>query len=311
MIYILVLQGINGFRMFQPQHLSRPALRRFRNPMNIYYVNGAYMPASEATIPVDDLALLRGYGVFDLLRTFQGKPMFLKEHLARLKQSAAKIDLEFPWTQKQLIEIVRQTLARNPQGEYNIRLVVTGGSSPDFITPQGQPRLLVLVTPFAEQPQWWYTDGVKVITTTAIERHIPGAKSIDYIPATIALKNAKRQGAVEAIYMDRDRNIQEGTTSNLFVFKGNQLLTPAEGVLKGITRQVVLQLCEPMFEVVMRNLRYDEFVAADEVFITGTKKGLVPVIQVDETTIGDGRPGSRTRQVMQALQDYIAACFSE
>jgi branched-chain amino acid aminotransferase len=107
---------------------------------------------------------MRGFGVFDLLRTLNGKPLFLKEHIQRLQASARRIGIELPWTPQTLIDIVMQTLQRNAFEESNIRIVVTGGSSPDFITPQGKPRLLVLVSGSPVLPQWWYTDGVKIIT---------------------------------------------------------------------------------------------------------------------------------------------------
>ncbi len=273
--------------------------------MGIYYIDGEFVPADEAVIPVNDLAVLRGYGVFDFLRTYEGKPFFLKEHIERLKQSARQIDLDFPWSYSKLAAVVMQTLNQNNYSEANIRIVVTGGASPDFITPQGKPRLLVLVTPAQKLPVWWYENGVKIITTFA-ERFIPGAKSINYIPATIALKKARKQNAVEAIYIDRDGFVQEGTTSNIFAFIGDKLVTPGREILAGITRHVVLTLTEDIFDTEIRDIKKDELLKADEVFITGTNKGLVPVVQVDDTIIGDGKPGVRTRQVMETLAEYNA-----
>ena len=107
--------------------------------MGIFYVDGAFVPAEDAKIPVDDLAVLRGFGVFDLMRTYGGKPFFLEAHLARLRHSAEQISLHFPWTQGQLAAVVQETLARNDYPEANIRIVVTGGSSTDFMTPEGKP----------------------------------------------------------------------------------------------------------------------------------------------------------------------------
>ena len=114
--------------------------------MNIYYVDGKFVPADQAVIPVDDLAIWRGIGVFDLLRTLSGRPLFLKEHVERLENSAREINLNLPWSQEQICRIVLDTLARNTVDEANIRIIVTGGSSPDFMTPAGKPRLIVLVT---------------------------------------------------------------------------------------------------------------------------------------------------------------------
>jgi branched-chain amino acid aminotransferase len=269
-----------------------------------YYVDGQFVPASEAVIPVDDLAIMRGFGVFDLLRTLNGKPLFLEEHITRLQTSARQIGMELPWTSQKLIDIVMQTLQRNSFEESNIRIVVTGGSSPDFITPQGKPRLLVLITRAPELPRRWYTEGVKIITF-ASERSIPGAKSIDYVTATIALKQARDQNAIEALYVDRNGYVREGTTSNLFAFYGDILVTPDRGILSGITRKAVLDLAAKMTDVELRNVRLNDLLTADEVFITGTNKMIVPVVQIDATTIGTGRPGKNTQRLMDALKKRI------
>ena len=280
--------------------------------MSIYYIDGAFVPASQAVIPVDDLAVLRGYGVFDLVRTYGGKPFFLKEHIERLRNCAAEIGLHMPWTTRELTGIVKKTLAKNSHRESNIRIVVTGGSSPDFTTPQDKPRLLVLVSPLPELPETWYSDGVKIITRVT-ERFKPGAKSINYIPATVALEEARRKGAIEALYLDRQDFVLEGTTSNIFAFVGQTLITPGRDILSGITRQVVLAVAAEQFEVEIRDISRQELLQADEVFIAGTNKGVVPVIQVDETVIGRGAPGPLTRTSTSLTPNLIAfsaACWA-
>ena len=273
--------------------------------VEIYYIDGKFVSSDQAVIPVNDLALLRGYGIFDFLRTYNGRPIFLEEHIERLEQSAKQIGLDLLWSKAQLVDIVNQTLNKNSYRESNIRVVVTGETSPDYITPQGKPRLLVLVTELPEQPQWWYTDGVKVITIYS-KRNIPGAKSIDYIPATIALREARGKNAIEAVYVDRDGYVLEATTSNLFIFRGDTLMTPGKAVLSGITRKVVLRITADIFRAEIRDITVDEFLTADEAFITGSNKEIVPVVKVDDTTIGDGRPGHRTRVVREKFAAYTA-----
>lgn len=274
--------------------------------MPIYYVDGQFVPAEQAVIPVDDLAVIRGIGVFDLLRTHHGKPLFLKEHVNRLIASARQIHLDLPWSHDEICRVAIETLNRNQLDEANIRIIATGGSSPDFMNPQGRPRLLVLVTPLPKLPQWWFDRGIKVITLH-IERRIPGAKSIDYIPAAMALRKAHAQGAVEAIYVDRDGRALEGTTCNLFAVIDGRLVTPGSGILSGITRQVVLEVARKLLPVDERDLPRTELVAAREVFITGTSKGVVPVVQIDDDPIADGRPGPETRRIMAALDAYVDA----
>lgn len=273
--------------------------------MDIYYVDGTFVPADEAVVPVNDLALLRGYGVFDLVRTYGGKPFFLQAHIRRLIHSAGEIDLHLPWSEAELTEVVLETLRRNAHPEANIRMVVTGGPSPDFMTPQGKPRLLVLVTPAPALPAQWYNDGVGIVTVE-VERYKPGAKSINYIPATIALKAARKKGAIEAVYIDREGFVLEGTTSNIFAFFKGRLVTPGRGILSGVTRQVVLDIAKDLYDVDIRDLSLEEMLAADEVFITGTNKGLVPVVQVDGRTIGNGRPGEQVKAVMAKMASLTA-----
>lgn len=273
--------------------------------MNIYYVDGKFVPADQAVIPVDDLAILRGIGVFDLLRTYNSKPYFLKEHVARLLSSASKFNLKVPWSHTNICQVVLDTLARNNLPEANIRIIITGGSSPDFMTPQGKPRMIVLVSTLPKLPQWWYSRGVKVITIKA-KRHMPGAKSIDYLPATMALRQAEASKAMEAIYLDDTDNALEGTTSNLFAFIGKNLVTPGRDILSGITRKVVMEIVRDHYRLEVRDLPITELLKAREVFITGTNKGLVPVVQVDDTVIGDGRPGPQTVHIMSLLENHTA-----
>ena len=273
--------------------------------MSIYYVNGEFLSEAEAKIPIDDLSILRGYGIFDYMRTYNGKPVFLKHHLERLRHSAGQIGLDLPWSSEELAEIVGQTLNRNNNDESFIRIVVTGGSSPDFMTPQSNPRLLVFVNPLKKFPEAWATDGVKIITMNFV-RNIPGAKSIDYIQAIMAQKKAREQGALEVVYVNRQNNVLEGTTSNIFAFMGEELITPGNLILSGITRKTVLELTEGKMKVVVRDVGLDELFMAEEVFITSSSKGALPVVQVNDRQIGSGKPGKRTRKIMDEFFAHAA-----
>lgn len=272
---------------------------------NIFYVDGEFVSSSDAALPVTDLAILRGYGVFDFFRTYGGKPFHLDEHLQRLRRSAALIDLELPWAHEEIKAIVIETVARNNLPECNVRILVTGGATDDFITPKDEPRLMVMVTPAAPPATHYYNDGAKVVTFET-ERYIPGAKTINYIPAIRAMKRARAVEAVEAIYVNRDGHALEGTTTNLFAFIGDKLVTPGDGILWGITRSVVLELAQEMFPLEMRVLPVQELLTADEVFITASNKQVMPIVQVDETVIGDGKPGPRTKQIMAKFAEFTS-----
>lgn len=270
--------------------------------MNIYYIDGDYVEAQAARLPVDDLSVLRGFGVFDFLRTYGGRPFHLEDHLARLKRSAELIGLEVGRPLAEIAAIVHETLGRNGYTEANIRIVLTGGSSPDCFLPAGRPRLLVMVTPLVPPPEAWYRDGVEIITTP-YSRYLPGAKSINYIPAIHAMQGARRQGAVEVLYVKPDGRVTECTTSNLFAVVGGRLLTPETDLLPGITRQVLLGLDLPL-PAQIADLSLDALHAAEEVFLTASNKEVVPVVGIDQRPVADGRPGKRTREAMDRFRDY-------
>ena len=275
--------------------------------MNIYYVDGQFVEEHQAVIPVDDLSVLRGYGIFDFLRTYNGVPFHLEDHLLRLQRSARLIGLQLPHSQAALAEIVRETLARNNHLESNIRIVVTGGLSPDGITPGTSPRLLVMVGAVKPMPAEWYTAGAKIVTCH-VERFMPGAKSINYIPAILCQAEARSRQAIEAVYVDRDGYLLEGTTSNLFALRGNTFITPpCDRILPGITRQVVLELSRREFTVEERHLHRDEVRLLDEAFLTSSTKEVAPVISIDSLSIGSGQPGSRTLRIMELFREYTAA----
>ncbi len=271
---------------------------------SIYYVNGEYVRASEGTLPVVDLAILRGYGVFDYLRTYNGVPFQLMRNIRRLRTSAGVIELAVPWSDEEIHDIVMETVKRNGYDEASVRIVVTGGETLDFITPEDKPRLIVMVEPMKPLPAEWYTEGVKIITMHE-ERQLPAAKSLNYIPAIIAQKRARAAGGVEAIYVDGDGYAREGTTTNLFAFYGNTLVTPPpSGILPGITRETLLRVLEGEYAVDVRELTLEELLMADEVFITAANKRVTPVVTIDEHTIGNGRVGELTRHVMELFDVY-------
>ena len=274
--------------------------------MGIYYIDGNFVDEKEAVLPVSDLAILRGFAVFDFLRTYNGRPFHLEAHLKRLRNSAALIGLSCPWSLEELTRVVDQTLAHNSYPESNIRLLVTGGDSEDSISPGQHPRLLVMVRPVAPHPQIWYEEGIKIITAR-LNRYIPGAKSTDYIRAIVTLKDAQAAGAVESVYVNTDDQVLEGTTSNLLLVSSGTVITPAEEILPGITKDVLLEIMKPEVSVELRPVSRSELLASDEVFLASSTKEVVPVVQVDDQVIGDRRVGKTTRRVMELFKAYTDA----
>ena len=276
---------------------------RREKDMGIYYIDGHFVDESEAVLPVTDLAILRGYAVFDFLRTYNGHPFHLEAHLQRLRNSAALIGLGCPWSLEELITIVDQTLAKNNNAESNIRLLITGGESEDSISPGQNPRLLVMVRPVKAFPEIWYTEGVKIITAR-LNRYIPGAKSTDYIRAIVTLQDAEATGAIESVYVNMADQVLEGTTSNLFIVRNHSVITPADEILPGITRDVLLDLLKQEVPLELRPVPRQELLESDEVFMASSTKEVVPVVQVDDRTIGNRTPGPVTLKAMEFFRNY-------
>ena len=275
--------------------------------MDTYYIGGEFLDDTAASISVKDIVVLRGFGVFTFLSTYKKRPFRLKEHVRRLVSSADTIGMELGHSETEICAIVEETVRRNSHhDESNIRIVYTGGVTADGVTPLGKGILMVMVTPRLILPDWWYTRGIKVITVD-IERFMPLAKSTNYLAAVYALRQAKKQQAIEALYVDRDNRILEGTTTNFYFFKGDTLVTPSNDILPGITRGVLLELAEGHFEVQLRDVHRSELATMEEVFISASNKEVVPVVKVDDLTIGDGKPGRNTRKIMQLFRAYTDA----
>jgi branched-chain amino acid aminotransferase len=272
----------------------------------VCYVNGEYLPYERASLPIGDLGIVRGYGVFDLFRTYGGVPFRMREHLDRLKRSADSLGLGMPCGLEELEALVWQTLARNNLPEAVVRVVVTGGPSADSLVPEGHPSLAILVRPPPNYPKSYYEEGASVVTVP-MERFMPATKSLSYIPAVLANRRAREAGAVEAVYINRGGEPTEGTTTNLFVFEGDRLVTPREGILLGITREVVLEAARGSFKVEEKPVSPEGWERAEEIFLCGTTKEIMPVVRVDGRTIGTGRPGSRTRLLMDRFSIYVGS----
>jgi branched-chain amino acid aminotransferase len=275
--------------------------------MDIYYIDGQFVDEDKAVVSAKDLVVLRGFGVFDSLITYNKKPFLLKEHVERLQNSAKHIGLEIKPGNEEIRRITEETIKRNPHHkESKIRIIYTGGISSDGVTPEGNGSLMVMVTPRRKLPDHWYTDGAKIITVD-IERTLPSAKSTTYLSGIYSLAQAKQKNAIESIYVDRHDRVLEGTTTNFFMFRDNRLITAGQDILPGVTRSVILELAEGQFEVEIRDIDKEELPSADEIFITASNKEVVPVTKVNDLIIGDGKPGPQTREMMKLFRDYTTA----
>jgi branched-chain amino acid aminotransferase len=162
---------------------------------------------------------------------------------------------------------------------------------------------MVMVTPKLELPPRWYTDGAKIITVD-VERFLPSAKSTCYLSAVHAVQQAKKQKAIEAVYVDRNNRILEGTTTNFFFVKKNRLVTSHRDILPGITRSVIIELAKDFYGVETRDIDSSEVYDMEEVFITASNKEVIPIVKINDLQIGNGRVGEHTRRIMQMFRDY-------
>lgn len=267
----------------------------------MYYVNGDYVKEEDAKISILDLAILRGFSIFDYLRTYNGRPFHLYEHLLRLQYSAKQLGLTLPKTLAEIEEIVHSVQKQNNLFEASIKILVTGGISQDQFTPSSLSNLIVFAYPLTTYPSSRFNDGIRVITTP-LSRSLPASKTTQYTSAIVALQNKEAQ---EALYLNAKNEILEATTSNFFAFKNGVLYTCAsEEILIGITREVVLKLAAPHFPIEMRALHYNEIADMDEAFITASNKEVMPVVQIDSHKIGNGKVGPKTQLIMQLFRDY-------
>jgi branched-chain amino acid aminotransferase len=262
------------------------------------------VPASQAALPLNDLGIVRGYGIFDLLRAYGTTPFRLRDHVLRLESSAQQIGLALPWSTEDLERIVLDTYAANPIPDAAVRIVVTGGPSDNFMMPGNRPSLVVMIHPPSPPSASQYEQGVKVVCAL-IGRMLPTVKSINYLTAIMAMQEASKAGAVEAIYLDDQDRVTEGTRSNLFVVRGQRLITAREGILKGITRQVVMEVAAPEFEIVESPIHYRDLAHVDEAFLTSTTKEVLPVAQIDDIVLSNGRPGPVTQRIAELFRAYV------
>jgi branched-chain amino acid aminotransferase len=264
------------------------------------YVNGQFVPA-DFTIPMNDLGLLRGYSVFDFCRAAHGKPFLLEKYLARFRRSATMVGLEVNETDESLTEAIARLIRESELQSAGIRLLLTGGFTPDGITPV-VPNLIILLETLVEPSGEIMQTGISVMSHE-YQRDMPEVKSTNYLMA-LKLRSAQlKQGAQDVLYY-HDNQLLELTRNNFFIVRENVIITPDSRILMGITRQTVLDLARQQYRVEERPVHLPELWEADEAFSTGTNKKIVPVVRVDDRIIGDGTVGPVTKNIYNAFRAF-------
>ena len=300
-------EGVNSALCKRRMRAQAPA-----QPMALkIWLDGRLVEEEEAKISVFDHGLLYGDGVFEGIRFYRGRVFRLEEHVRRLFASARAIMLTPAWTSEEVSGAVCETIRVNGLEDGYVRLVITRGRGGLGLNPYlcERPSMIVIASTMELYPEEYYERGLDLVTC-ATRRPTPGAlspqvKSLNYLNNIMAKVEALGAGAIEGLILNEQGFVAECTGDNIFVVRNGGVLTPpvVDGALTGITRGVVFELAAELgMEIGERSLtRYDVY-TAEECFLTGTAAEIIPVVTLDRRMIGTGRPGDRTRRLMEAFR---------
>ena len=279
----------------------------------LIYIDGEFLPKAEAKVSVFDHGLLYGDGVFEGIRSYNGRVFKLDEHLERLYDSAKSIMLQIPISIETMKETVLETLRRNHLTEAYIRLIVTRGVGDLGLDPDKcpKPSIIIIADKIALYPQKFYEDGLEIVTVSVRRNYAeainPRIKSLNYLNNILAKIEGKQAGAEEVLMLNAEGYVVECSGDNIFWIKKETLVTPPVhmGILEGVTRNSVLDLARDAGMKVEERVftRHDLYIA-DECFLTGTAAEVIPVVKIDRRTIGDGHPGKITQRLISAFRQY-------
>ncbi|TFE03630.1 MULTISPECIES: branched-chain-amino-acid transaminase [Jeotgalibacillus] len=280
----------------------------------LIFLDGEYVTKENAKISVYDHGFLYGDGVFEGIRSYDGNVFRLEEHLVRLYDSAKSILLEIPYTKEEMKQIVIETLRKNNLTNGYIRLVVSRGVGNLGLDPFTckRPSVIVIAESLALFPKKLYETGIEIVTVASRRNRSdvlsPKVKSLNYLNNILVKIEAGLAGVPEALMLNDQGYVAEGSADNIFIVRGNKILTPPGyvGALEGITRNAIIELAKKkgyqMEEAVFT--RHDVYVA-DEVFLTGTAAEVIAVVKVDGRQIGEGEPGKVTKDLLKEFRELV------
>jgi branched-chain amino acid aminotransferase len=279
------------------------------------YISGKFVPQEDAKISVFDHGLLYGDGVFEGLRSYGGKVFRLQEHIKRLYESAQAIWLKIPMSQGEMCDAVNEAVRINKIGDGYIRLVVTRGAGTLGLDPNrcSNPQVIIIADSISLYPPEIYEKGLEIVTVS-VQRMSPAAlspriKSLNYLNNILAKIEGLQAGCIEALMLNHKGEVAECTGDNVFLVRDGVLMTPPfeAGILAGITRNAVIEIARGAgIDVREMPLTKHDVYIADECFLTGTAAEVVPVVKVDNRTIGTGKPGPMTRDLEKRFKKLTA-----
>lgn len=279
----------------------------------LIYIDGEFLPKAEAKVSVFDHGLLYGDGVFEGIRSYNGRVFKLDEHLERLYDSAKSIMLQIPIPIETMKERVLETLRLNHLTEAYIRLVVTRGVGDLGLDPDKcpMPSIIIIADKIALYPPKFYEEGLEIVTVSIRRNYAeainPRIKSLNYLNNILAKIEGKQAGAEEVLMLNAEGYVVECSGDNIFWIKNEVLVTPPVhmGILEGVTRNSVIDLArEAGMQVEERVFTRHDLYIADEIFLTGTAAEVIPVVKVDQRVIGDGQPGKVTQKLIAAFRQF-------
>jgi branched-chain amino acid aminotransferase len=264
---------------------------------------------------VYDHGLLYGDGVFEGIRAYDGVVFKLKEHIERLYSSAHTIMMQIPMAQKEMIQAVLDTLKKNKLSNSYIRLVVTRGKGDLGLDPRKCARatVIIITEPMIalhskEKKEKGITAMIAWVKRDPVDATSHEVKSLNYLNSVLAKIESNISGADEAICLDKTGFVCEGVAENIFIVNEGKIITPptSTGALRGITRNVVMQLAEKLgYSTLEKNITANDLFTADEVFLTGTAAEITPVREINRRVIGDGNVGPATKKLMQEFNKVV------
>ena len=266
------------------------------------YLENRFQPIAEARVPINDRGYLFADGIYEVAVTRNGRPFLLAEHFARFERSAAAIRLRLPFSFEELANLIRDGIERAGFAETMVYIQVTRGVENrrhDYSTDL-EPTLLMTFRARPEVPEKLRREGVSIITVPEIRWSRCDIKSIALLPNVMMKQQAVEQGCKEALFVTDAGIIHEGTAANIFLVRDQTLLTPPADhhILAGITRKFIIEQARARdIEVFETECQIEELLKADEAFITSSTVDLLPVVRVDDQTIGSGRPGPMSRMI--------------
>ncbi len=264
------------------------------------YAFSDFRDISEINIPADADAVNRGYGAFDFFSVLNGKPFYLERHLDRFFNTMQVMRLSIKESREELTSIINAVVEKNAISDFHIKLFAYPGNA--FAGEVLNCNLFVLPIIVPSTKMFDVSNGVKVITKD-YQRFLPEAKSTNYLPMVYWYNEIVAEGAVDVVYYS-EGCVRESSRGNVFIFKDGRLSTPNEKMLKGITRSIAMDvLRENNIEFFEEPVKIESFLNADEVFLTSTTKKILPVINVDGSAIGDGKPGKFAALLDKAFEE--------